>query len=65
MTMRDRGAQILDWLARQLTLLGDDAVDMFWDVVDWVESLGVFGYGLGAGCVLLVLMVLLWYASRR
>ena len=63
--IRDRGARILDWLARQLTLLGDEALDMFWDAVDWVESLGVFGYGLGAGCVLVVLMVLLWYASRR
>ena len=65
MIMRDRGAQILDWLEKQLTWLGDDAVDLFWDAVDWVESLGVYGYGLGAGCVLLVVLVLLWYGSRR
>ena len=50
---------------QQLTWLGDDAVDMFWDAVGWVEDLGVFAYGLGAGCVLLVVLVLLWYGSRR
>ena len=63
--IQDRGAQVLDWLGRRFTWLGDEGVDLFWDAVDWVESLGVFGYGLGAGCVLLVVMVLMWYASRR
>ena len=63
--IRDRGAQILDWLAGWLGWLGDEAVDLLWDAVDWVEDLGVFGYALGAGCVLLVVMVLLWYSSRR
>ena len=47
------------------TWLGDEAMELLWDAVDWVESLGVFGYGLGAGCVLLVVLVLLWYGSRR
>ena len=65
MIMRDRGAQVIDWLMQQLTWLGDDVVNLFWDAVDWVESLGVYGYGLGAGCVLLVVLVLLWYGSRR
>ena len=55
----------MDWLAIQLARLGDEAMDVWEDAVYWVEDLGVFGYGLGAGCVLLVLMVLMWYASRR
>ena len=65
MMIQDRGAQVLDWLARRLTWLGDEALDLFWDAVDWVEDLGVYGYGLGAGCVLLAVLVLLWYGSRR
>jgi len=63
--IQDRGAQVIDWLAMWLVRLGDEAVDLFWETVDWVESLGVYGYGLGAGMVLLVVLVLLWYGSRR
>ena len=63
--IQDRGAQVLDWLAMWFTWLGDEAMDLFWDAVDWVQDLGVYGYGLGAGCVLLVMLVLLWYGSRR
>ena len=65
MMIQNRGAQVIDWLARWFGWLGDEAMDLLWEAVDWVEDLGVFAYGLGAGCVLLVLMVLLWYASRR
>ncbi len=63
--IQDRGAQVLDWLARQLTWLGEEGVDLFWDAIDWVEDLGVYGYALGAGVVLLVMLVLMWYSSRR
>jgi len=59
--IQDRGAQVLDWLAGWLTWLGDEAMDLFWDVADWVEDLGVYGYVLGG----VVMLVLLWYASRR
>jgi len=59
------GAQVLDWLAMWFTWLGEEAVDLLGDVVDWVEDMGVYGYGLGAGYVLLVVLVLLWYGSRR
>jgi len=52
-------------LAGQLTWLGEEGVDLFWDAVDWVQDLGVFGYGLGAGAVLLVMLVLMWYGGRR
>jgi len=63
--MKDRGAQVLDWLARQFTWVGEEGVDLFRDAIDWVEDMGVFGYGLGAGVVLLVMLVLMWYSSRR
>ena len=52
-------------MAGRFAWLGGDAVDLFWDAIDWVEDLGVFGYGLGAGVVLLVMLVLMWYSSRR
>ena len=65
MMIGDKGAQVLDWLAMWLTWLGDEAVELLENTVDWVADLGVYGYGLGAGCVLLVVMVLLWYGSRR
>ena len=65
MMIQDRGAQVLDWLAGWLTWVGEEGVDLFWDAVDWVEDMGVFGYGLGAGVVLLVMLVLMWYSSRR
>ena len=65
MMIQDRGAQVLDWLAMWLTWLGDEAMDLFWDAADWVEDLGVYGYGLGAGCILVGVLVLLWYGSRR
>jgi len=65
MMISDKGAQVLDWLAMWFERLGDEGVDMFWDAVDWVEGLGVYGYALGAGIILLGGMVLLWYASRR
>ncbi len=65
MMIGDKGAQVIDWLAMWLAWLGDEAVDLLEEAVDWVEDLGVYSYALGAGCILLAVMVLLWYSSRR
>jgi len=59
--MQDRGAQVLDWLARQLTWLGEEGVDLFWDAIEWVQGLGMYGYVLAA----VVVFVLIWYSGRR
>jgi len=63
--IQDRGAQVLDWLAGWFTWLGEEGVDLFRDAIDWVEDMGVYGYGLAAMVVLLVMLVLMWYSSRR
>ncbi len=59
--IQDRGAQVLDWLARRFTWVGDEGVDLFWDAIEWVQSLGMYGYVLGAA----VVVVLIWYSGRR
>jgi len=59
--IQDKGAQVLDWLSRRFTWLGEEGVELFWDAIDWVQDLGVYGYVLAA----VVVLVLMWYASRR
>ena len=61
----DSGAQVLDWLAGWLAWLGDQAEDLFGEVVGWVGDLGVSAYALGGVVVLLWLVFALWYSSRR
>ncbi len=65
MMIGDRGAQVLDWLTDWLGWLGAAAEELAREGLDWLNDLGVYGYGLGAGCALLVVLVLLWYGSRR
>ncbi len=59
--IQDRGAQVLDWLARRFAWLGEEGVDLFGDVIDWVQGLGVYGYVLAG----VVVVVLIWYSGRR
>jgi len=48
-------------LAGRFTWLGEEGVDLFRDAIEWVQSLGMYGYVLGA----VVAFVLIWYSGRR
>ena len=52
---------MLDWFAGQFAWLGDEGGDLFWDAIDWVADLGMYGYVLGAAAAL----VLIWYCTRQ
>ncbi len=62
---QDATERVIDWLADRLLWLGDLAQELAVEAAYWVRDLGVYAYALGAGVILLWVVIALWYSSRR